>query len=316
MLTLTALLVGSALAADVDRVPEDFATIQDAVDHGTASVIVVGPGQWAGATVDRPVSIQGKDAVIVSGTRKRGAAIAFPMKESASGSEIVGFTFDCTSKKLDLGVYASVQHMGGAPDEVNVSNNTFLSCVQGVTNTGSRTEECESGDVDGGKYWTVQGNDFRGFSTHTDTGSFVGGIGVYMFNVSSNDVYNNTFSGWVQDTPKFTTGGIVLAGCKDCVIAENNFAVGGGKYYWASVSNLGYYQDGAAPSERVSIVANNAAHDAAPYKGTNFRSIDSFEVELDENNGGVYVDHGWCGDGETRRPVNTAARPSAPVKLR
>lgn len=293
--------------AGVDRVPQDFPTIQAAVDRGTAPTILVAPGTYAGAVIDRPVSLQGKGAVITSGVRQRGASIAFPMDAGASGSEIVGFTVDCTSRKLDMGVYASVQHIGSAPDNVNIEGNHFQGCVQSVTNTGSRAYECESGRVDGGRNWTVQGNHFDSFTTYTDSGLFVGGIGVYLFNVSTNDVYDNRFSGTVEDTPKFTTGGVVLAGCKDCVVAENDFAVDGTKYHWASVANLGFYQDGAAPSERVSILANDASRDTTA-TGVNFRSIDSFEVEVDENSGDVLVDHTWCGDGKVRRQASRASQ--------
>ncbi|MCO4745136.1 MAG: hypothetical protein KC912_10125 [Proteobacteria bacterium] len=309
MITVLLLLV-PAMAGDVDRVPEDFRTIQAAVDRGTAPVIEVGPGEWAGATVDRKVSIQGKDAIITSGVKRPGARVAFPLAQKATGSEIVGFTFDCTSSSLDLGVYASQQRMGGAPDEINVSDNRFVGCVQGVTNTGSKVSECESASVDGGQYWTIQSNEFAGFRTRTSSKSAAGGIGVYLFNVADNDVFNNTFTGGVDDTPSFTTSGILLAGCQDCVIAENDFAVSGGAYYWAAVSNLGYYQDGAAPSERVSILANDASRDAKPHRGMSFRSIDSFDVSLEDNQGDVDVDHSWCGDKvETRTAVN--ARPNA-----
>jgi hypothetical protein len=314
MLTTSVLLASTALATEpvrvpdaltapkvhgVDQVPADFPTIQAAIDEGTAPVIVVAPGTYAGATISRPVSLQGHGAVITSGVRQRGASIAFPLEVGASGSEVVGFTIDCTSKRLDMGVYASVQHMGGAPDRVNIADNRFQGCVQSVTNTGSREYECENGRVDGGRGWTVQGNHFDGFTTYTDRGAFVGGIGVYLFNVAGNDVYDNRFYGTVQDTPSFTTGGVIMAGCKDCVVADNDFAVDGTKYHWASVANLGFYQDGAAPSERVSIVGNDASKDSAPR--SNFRSIDSFEVDVSENSGDVMVDHRWCGDGRLSR---------------
>ena len=297
MFALSLLVIAPALAG-ADRVPQDYATIQAAVDKGSAAVIQVDAGHWAGATVDRPVSIIGAPgAVIDRGVRAvRGAKAAFILTGGADDAQISGFSVDCTSPRLDLGVYASVPRLGGAADRVAVSDNSFMGCVQGVTNQGSRVAECEA-SVDGGAYWVIENNTFDGFSTRSDGGTTGGGIGIALFNVMAADVVSNHFVGSVADTPAFSTTGVSVSGCIDCTIAANNFAVLGGHHYWTSVANHGFYQAGGAASSGLILADNDATRDSAPHFGVNFRSYDSFDTELSNNLGTAYIDHGHCGDG-------------------
>jgi hypothetical protein len=295
---LVALLaVAAASAADVDHVPGDFATIQEAVDDGTAPVIVVAPGQHEGARVTRPVRIEGQPgATIVGGPKVKGVGTGFALTGKASKTEITGFTFDCDQAGLDLGVYASAQQYRAAPDYVTISGNTFDQCAQGVTNAGHATDECTPDDVDGGEYWVVQDNTFRGFDTTADGYGAGGGIGIFLFNTKHASVLANQFTGAVEDTRSFTTGGVVVAGCWDCTIAQNTFAVRGGSAYWSAVSNFGYYQPGAAASQRLLLVDNDASKDAHPHYDVNYRSYDTFGAEVDGNSGVAFIDHTQCGD--------------------
>jgi hypothetical protein len=177
-----------------------------------------------------------------------------------------------------------------------VSENTFVGCVQGVTNQGSEVAECESA-VDGGAYWVIENNTFDGFSTRSDGGKHGGGIGIALFNVQAADVVNNHFVGSVADTPVFSTTGVSVSGCMDCTVAANDFAVRGGTHYWTSVANHGFYQAGGAASYGLILADNDASKDSAPHFGVNFRSYDSFDTELSNNIGTAYVDHAHCGDG-------------------
>src|SRR5881394_278915 len=54
---LLAVASPAAAAPKVDRVPEDYATIQQALDQGSARVISVAAGAYAGAFVSRAVAI-------------------------------------------------------------------------------------------------------------------------------------------------------------------------------------------------------------------------------------------------------------------
>ena len=305
MLVLT--VVASALAGPVDRVPEDFPTIQHAIDEGSAPVISVGPGEWRGAVVDRPVTVQARPgAVITNGLRGPGARYGFGLTGEADGTVIRGFTFDCRSQRLHLGVYASrVNLPGDAADDVLVAENTFLGCTQGVTNTGHPRRSCQPATVDGGANWVIEGNVFDGIASRGITAEG-GGIGIYLLNVRAADVVDNRFRGRVDDNPRFATSGVGLAGCWDCVVAANDFAVTGGVHDWTAVNNLGFYQPGAAASENVLITQNDASRDSKPVDGLSFLSWDSFGTTIDDNVGAARVDHDRCGDGLRTRVQNDA----------
>lgn len=283
----------------MDRVPQDFPTLQAAIDKGTAPTIEVGPGAWAGAFVTRSVEIvAAPGATIDRGVKVRpGVRAAFGITGNADRAAIRGFEVDCTSDRLDLGVYASVDRLGGAAHSVHVEDNAFRGCAQGVTNAGSAVDRCDAA-VNGGAYWVVQGNTFDGFASASDEGWDGGGIGVVLFNVTAADVLENTFVGQVQDTDRFSTTGISLAGCVDCTVASNEFAVTGGDRTWTAVANLGASQRGGGPSSGLILADNDATHDSAPLWGVNYRSFDSRDVSFDGNLGTAIIDHAVCGDGQ------------------
>jgi len=296
IITLFLLSSSTALAADVDRVPEDFATIAEAVERGAAPIIEVGPGTWTGAAITRPVALVGNDSVIASGPDIRRITAGFTLPAAASGTTISGFAFDCRGDGLDLGVYGSAKRLKGVADRVTVSDNTFHSCVQGVTNAGRPTrKECDDSAVDGGSYWTVNGNIFDGFATQNSNGATGGGSGVVVYNATFADIFGNAFVGRVEDATTFSTSGINVAGCIDCTIADNSFEVGGGRYHWAAVSNFGALAHGAVASRGLLLVDNDATADSTP-AGVNFRSYDSFDTGWDGNHGFGWVDHSMCGD--------------------
>lgn len=293
---LSLVVGGVAFAQSVDRVPGDFATIQEAVTFGSAPVISVARGDWQGATVTRRVAILGeRGANIVGGPKVGNTQVGFALPKAGSNSEITGFSFRCDGPSLDMGVYASARRLGSVADAVTIDRNAFVGCVQGVTNAGNAVRGCTTTTVDGGAYWVVSDNRFTGFATRTDRGQAGGGIGVVLFNVEGADVFGNTFKGDVADRADFTTSGISLGGCQDCTIASNTFAVTGGRHFWAAVSNLGYYQRGAAPSRGVILADNDARLDSAPTE-VNYRSYDSFRTELTRNSGVTLIDHTVCGD--------------------
>ena len=292
----TGIHAAPAQSSGVDHVPGDFATIQDAIDNGSAPVIEVAAGTWEGARITRKVAIRGTEASIDSGVKAGSINVGFALDGKSSGSAISGFTFSCDSKSLDGGVFSSAKRFGSAADGVNISGNTFQGCLQGVSNVGNDIDECGSEGVDGGAYWVVEDNTFDGFSTRSDRGQTGGGMGVFLFNAHGADVMNNTFKGAVDDSSSFTTSGVFLAGCIDCTVALNKFKVRGGNHYWSAVSNFGFYQPGAAASARVVMSDNDASEDSAPHRGVSFRSYDSFAVDFDQNTGTRYVDHTMCGD--------------------
>ncbi len=293
MLTL---LAAAALAGPVDRVPQDFPTLQDALDRGTADVIHLGPGTWAGARVDRPVHLVGEGAILTSGPKARGERAALILGPGASGSTLEGLVFDCESDTLDLGVWSSAR-TGDVAHEVEITRNSFLGCVQAVTNAGSRQRTCATADVDGGRFWSVHDNVFDGLATRTDRGGSGGGVAVLLYNTHGADVYDNVFTGAVEDDARFATSGVGLAGCVDCTVSGNTFQVTGGRYWYSAVTNAGAQLGGAVASRNLLLADDDAFDDSAPWLGVSFVSRGSVDTEVGENLGVAYVDHEVCGDG-------------------
>lgn len=143
----------------VIRVPQDFPTIQEAVDFASpGDMIIVGPGEYYGAViVDKEnVEIRGLGAVIVDGPPhdvnpdlKMGFFFPSPFPSRVT---ISGFTF-----MVDLPI------LGRGCDYVTVEHNVMIKPIQGVT--------CNSG-----KGWTINFNDIHGINVSTT----YYGIGVYI----------------------------------------------------------------------------------------------------------------------------------------
>lgn len=296
-LTAVAVLLtfsSGAYAKDgVDRVPRDFQTIQQAIDLGDNLIIEVGPGDWAGAVVSRPVALFGNDSVIRRGAKVSRTHVGFELTSAASGSRIDGFEFAC-GDSLDMGVNARADGLPAA-SQVTVTDNRFVQCVQGVTVSGEEADFCDTDDVNGGQYWVIEGNTFDGFATRSSAGATGGGIGVMLYNVVAVSVLSNRFVGAVKDQSRFTTTGVGLAGCIDCTVGGNAFEVEGGEHYWSAVTNVGSAMPGAVASVGLLVVDNDARDDSKP-QGVNYRSFDSYGSEFDGNSGVVYIDHQYCGD--------------------
>jgi nitrous oxidase accessory protein NosD len=133
--------------ARVRRVPERYATIQAAVDAADAGdVIDVAPGSHCGATIDRPVNLQGHGRATIVGCASgpalsNGVRAGFRLPgadgvSAASGTQIEGFIFDGRGVSA-----ANLEPLGVAiiatfANDVRVERNHVLGTVQGITNTG------------------------------------------------------------------------------------------------------------------------------------------------------------------------------------
>ena len=113
------------------NVPDDYPTIQEAIDAASnGDKIIVGPGEWFGAVVDKAVEIRGAGgAVIVDGPElasnvKRGFMV------TTDGVTISYFTF---SEDVYLPVYT---YNEDKVNDVTVEHNVMINPVQGITNWG------------------------------------------------------------------------------------------------------------------------------------------------------------------------------------
>jgi hypothetical protein len=194
-----------ALAQDtaVCYVPGTHSSIQAAIDDYACATIVVGPGNWAGATVHRGVEIRGEgEAVIDDGPNSHSflrAGFLFPGSGAGSGTTISGLEFRGTPQfgytddgHLDFPIFSR-----GA-NNVAVSGNVFVDTLQGVTNWH-------------GTGWHIHHNTLQGLWTLSG-----GGIGILIASRSGmpandNVVAFNHISGSVaSDSPDYTCPGIAL----------------------------------------------------------------------------------------------------------
>jgi hypothetical protein len=124
----------SSASAAKYSVPGDLTTIQDAIDDANVvngDVIMVGPGIFTGALVDKSVEIKGVGGAIINdGLAHPHPSIdnqGFRLRAGSDGATISHFYF----QDVDLAIMN-----GASVDDVTVTQNTFLSSVQGVSNWG------------------------------------------------------------------------------------------------------------------------------------------------------------------------------------
>jgi len=220
------LFVVTALAADVDRVPQDFPTLQAAVDEGTAPVIRLGKGRWAGATVDRAVQIVGDEAIIDRGVDAGRLTPALHLVAGADGVTVEGVRVDCDGQ-VDAGVFSSVRR-GGLATDVVVRDSGFRGCVQGVTVAGDGATDA---------LWWIEGNRFHGIGAAPLRGGQGGALGIVAVDVAMVDVVDNRFVGWVDEVEGFTTAETALVGCERCSVVGNRFEAVGGVTHEAVVED-------------------------------------------------------------------------------
>lgn len=220
-----------SFAQATHRVPEDFPTIQLAVNNANAGdTIRVGPGRWCGARITKAMNLVGEGATImgcppgipgpVGNMNRRG----FFVNIVASGTSIRGFIFDgngfsdTNRGPLALGIDADF----GTSDVV-VDSNRFLGGVGGIQAFGSG--------------WFVTHNVFDGFtmlsngaggfailSEDFQTGRFTGNA--YMYNEIKAAVPPGSFS-FASFTNEVDVPfiGIAIAGHDGTIITNNKIAI-------------------------------------------------------------------------------------------
>jgi len=135
VLVILALLAvpSTAMAAkpgNVWYVPGDFASIQEAIDDPDVmdgDTIRVGPGNFAGALIDKSVTIKGEEnAVIDSGPmHPAGLSYGFRLLAGSDDATLSHLTFD----EVDLAIMN-----GDAVNGVTVTHCRFNSAIQAVSN--------------------------------------------------------------------------------------------------------------------------------------------------------------------------------------
>jgi hypothetical protein len=207
------------------RVPEDQPTIQDAVDlAANGDRIVVGRGNFCGATVTKRLELKGKHGATIIGCDQPAVGVfraGFLLPDDrASGTRISGFRFDgrgisnANLTPLALGV------IGRDANQVVVEHNRFQGTVQAITSTD-------------GSNWHVFFNEVEGLTALTCDGQCAGGDGIVFQQRQHLDVrpkHNvaafNEVSGRIPDgLSEFSVTGIFILGQDGAVALANRLEI-------------------------------------------------------------------------------------------
>ena len=184
----------AAAPSTVWHVPEDFDTIQDAIDSTDVldgDTILVGAGEWFGAEVDKAVEIRGKGGAVIDDGPFHGSwTCGFKLISGSSGATISHFTF----QGLGLPIY------GWGPDDVTIEHNRIYDTGQGITNWD-------------GDNWVIKHNIIEGIEVRHNGGGIGINVGSRGDDVSGNIVAHNKIVAEIPDDHAFSVGGILL--CTD-----------------------------------------------------------------------------------------------------
>ena len=220
-----------SFAQGTHRVPQDFPTIQSAVNNSNAGdTIRVGPGRWCGATITKTLNLVGEGATIMGcppgipgpfgDPNRRG----FLINAAASGTSIRSFIFDGTgfsdTNRIPLAIGIQARFFA---NNVTVDSNTFLGGAGGIATSGNG--------------WLVTHNVFNGFtilsngaggfailSEDFQTGRFTGNA--YLYNQFTATVPPGSFSfASFTNEADVPFAGIAVAGHDGTIISNNKIAI-------------------------------------------------------------------------------------------
>ena len=206
ILSFFIILSFNAPARDLIRVPAEYATIQLAVDAANAGdLIVVAPGDYEGAVVNKPVTIRGigKARIIegvpwMAGSPFIRTAFRLDLLAGGDGAKISHFTIEC-NPELRYGIYSR-----GAND-VMVSHMIIRNCFDGIVNYN-------------GNGWRIVHNRFEGFPAGGD--GII--IGEYIGRTANENViaFNRIVDPAIPEQG-YSTPGIILASYYNGAVREN-----------------------------------------------------------------------------------------------
>ena len=192
--SITVVAVPVSAKPGVIKVPDDYATIQEAIDAATThdgDVIIVAAGEWFGAVVTKSVEIKGiGGAKIVDGPPYGPWQCGFKLETGSSGATISHFTF----VEVELPIY------GWDIDDVTVEHNKIYDTMQGITNWD-------------GDNWVIKQNVIEGIVVIRNSGGIGICVGSRYSDVSGNVVAHNRIVAHIGNDRTFSVGGILL--CAD-----------------------------------------------------------------------------------------------------
>ena len=232
LLGMTLLLYpGASYAQSTIHVPQDFPTIQSALDAASpGDTILVAEGRWCGAIVRKAVNLVGvdDDTTIIACANNAGPANlkrGLLMQAAASGATVSHFVFDgagfsdSNRTPLGIGIGSNLN-----ANNITVEHNRFLGGLFGVNVNGTG--------------WNVSHNVFDGF-TLLDPPSCLGGaaiasttLGPALFKqtFNHNKITAQTPDGtspicsWINEFD-VAMAGIVIAGHDGSTISQNKISI-------------------------------------------------------------------------------------------
>ncbi len=163
------LILTAGASAAQWNVPGDFETIALAIAGATnGDTILVGPGEFAGAEVTKPVEIKGIGGAIIDEGPLHPAGLS-------QGFRLLGGSDGCTISHLTFTTDLSIMN-GDGVDDVTVTQCTFLNSIQAVSNWR-------------GSGWEISHNVIIDLRTRNG-----GGIGILVADYSGGTVQNNVVS--------------------------------------------------------------------------------------------------------------------------
>ncbi|MGD2248540.1 MAG: NosD domain-containing protein [Candidatus Methanofastidiosia archaeon] len=192
----------SSVASATINVPGDYATIQAAVNNAhDGDTIVVASGTYAGATIDKNVTISGASdgsSIITSGVHYGGGhptlETAFLLDTGSDGAAIQNFTINC-DQLTDF--FFAVFSRG--IDNITVNSLTVNDTIQGITNWG-------------GSGWIITNNTVIDYQPAGGGGIAIWvGVNTTHPVANGNIIENNTLTTSVPGAATFTCPAISLA---------------------------------------------------------------------------------------------------------
>ena len=239
-LCLTSVCSMGQAQAKVLKVPAKWATIQAAVNAAhDGDEILVGPGAYCGATIDKRLTLRGQGHPRIIGcdsgpTVVDHGRVGFFLpgnagSNPASGAEIDGFVFDgkgvssANLAPLSFGVFARFAR------SVVVANNRFEGTVQAITNSA-------------GDRWRIEHNRIVGLTVLDCTGLCTGGDGIVISVTGSlaapggnaaplnrpedNLILGNTIEGTPPDGfADFSMAGVLLLAADYTTVLQNDVRI-------------------------------------------------------------------------------------------
>jgi hypothetical protein len=216
---------GSASATTL-RVPQDYATIQAAVDAAQPGDRVhVAPGSWCGATVNKKVKLEGHPLATIVGcaapTLDGGPLrVGFYLGSGASGSEISHFVFDGSGVSNQNTVPLAFGVFARGADDVVVEHDLVLGTAQAITNSS-------------GSGWQVDWNAILDLTAFTCDGFCGGGDGIVFQQRTAgapravgNSAEHNFVSGKIPDhLDEFGLAGVLIYGQDGATASHNELAI-------------------------------------------------------------------------------------------